>query len=171
MENIKNLAFALGLGFILSCTQQNNVENPTTTRSANDKAIKPVGSELFKLIRDTVNVQPLTSNLLTNNDWEFYPEDKCVSSYSFKSDYNGTGYDCEVMEEFRIKYQIVKDTLSVEQYERPNIDTENKDIKTRDDKYVYDGSSLILINSKMYSGDRTWTPKIEVVIKYHKKKY
>lgn len=171
MTSIKNLAFALVIAFMISCTQHNKAVNPTTAKSNNDKVVRLVGSELFKVIRDTVRVQPITTALLADNDWEFYPGEKCVSSYSFNADFKGTGYDCEVMDEFEVKYQITKDTLNVEQYERANIDTENNMIKTRDDKYVYNGTSLIMIDSKMYSNNKIWTPEIEVVIIYHRKKY
>lgn len=175
MANIKNLAYFLGLTFAASCTRSIPVENPSTIQSDSDKVVStqrgPVGAELFQLIRDTVSIKPLTSALLQTYDWEFYPGDKCVSSYSFKMDFKGTGYDCEVMDEFHIEYHITKDTLNIEQYERPNVGAENKMVKTRDDKYVYDGSGLILVDSKMYSNGKTWTPEIEIVIKYHRKKY
>jgi len=183
------------VGLLISCGQNNNSNNDKDLKQIdsekkdtinqpvkNDKIEKTEiksnliesnlqGEELFKSILDTITIENLTTDLLINSNWIFAPFDNCLSTLTFKSDGDGVSYNCELEFDFEIKYKIDNNYLLIEEYDIPHVDNpEQKKIKTRDDKYIFDGQSLIMIGSTMYNiGGKSWTPQIKVVIKYDKK--
>lgn len=111
------------------------------------------GEALFKSIRDTVQLKKLSHEILKNGNWVFAPFDSCYSSLSFITDSIGSNYDCEFGYSFPLKYFIKNDTLFTSVYDIATED--NPDMKeqlSNDDKYIYNGNSLVLIDSKSYSG-------------------
>lgn len=76
-------------------------------------------------------------------------------------------------EDYQMTYRVEGNKIFISEYDIPHVDNQKrKKIKSRDDTYVYNGQSLIMVDSKMYNiGGLEWTPKIEVVINYDRKKY
>lgn len=134
---------------------------------------KKVGKELFKAIFDTITIHNVSVDFLIINQWIYRPFDNCESFLKFQSNGTGVSYNCEIEEEFEMTYRVEGNRIFVAEYDIPHVDnSEHKKIKYRDDTYVYNGHSLILIDSKMYNiGGREWTPEIEVVIDYGLNKY
>jgi hypothetical protein len=166
---------------ILSCGQNkssNQQDNLSETEksefneeeySDNITESEYVGDELFQSILDTVTIKQLTSDLLINSNWTFTPFEDCKSTYKFKLDGNGESYNCEMDETTEIKYKIENDYLLIEEFDIPHVDNEDKrKIKTRDDKYIFNGQSLIMVGSIMHTGGKSKTPEIEIVIRYDK---
>ena len=132
------------------------------------KKTELTGQELFNSILDTISLKHLDAEILTKSRWKFNPFENCISYYSFKENGIGELYSCEREWKYEIKYQILNDTLLIEEFDNPTEDNpENKIVKVRDDKFIYNGKSLILIGSTLYNmGGISWTPDIELVIEY-----
>jgi len=132
---------------------------------------KKVGKELFDAILDTINIQSISVYFLITNEWFFEPFDSCKSYLKFFNNGKGIDYNCEMEEEYEITYRIEENRIYISEFDTPHVDNpEGKKIKSRDDIYVYNGHSLIMINSKMYSVSGVeWIPKVEVVINYDRK--
>ena len=148
-------------------------ESPLIEKNDNQIIKKKVGEELFKSILDTITINNVNVDFLTRNQWIYRPFDNCESFLKFQENGIGVSYNCEMEEEYEMTYRIEGNKVFIAEYDIPHVDnTEHKKIKYRDDTYVYNGHSLILIDSKMYSiGGREWIPEIEVVIDYKRKKY
>jgi len=123
------------------------------------------GESLFKSIRDTVQLKKLSHEILNNGNWVFTPFDSCSTSLSFITDTSGSNYDCEFGYSFPFKYFIKNDTLFISVYDIPTEDNpDSKEQISNDDKYIYNGSSLILIDSKAYSGFGVTTAEIQIPV-------
>jgi hypothetical protein len=175
----------IALMFLSSCGQRElrndqdaivNNKNQSELKSTNtiDDQIKKkkVGKELFKSILDTVTIKEITVELLINNKWLYNPFENCESYMKFQENGRGISYGCEMEEDYEMLYKIKENRVFVAEYDIPHVDNkERKKIKFRDDIYVYNGHSLILIDSKMYNiGGQEWIPKIDVLINYDMKK-
>lgn len=176
----------IALTFLSSCGQQtrqneqqttNSEKNQTelvlTKKNTEQKAENKVGQELFKSILDTISVKTISTDFLINNRWIYRPFDNCASYLKFQVNGKGISYNCEMEEDYEITYKVEENKVFIAEYDIPHVDNEErKKIKFRDDTYVYNGHSLILVDSKMYNiGGLEWTPKIEVVINYDRQKY
>lgn len=176
----------IALTFLWSCGQQamhneqvtntsdkNQTASPQTNKSGNQTTEKKVGQELFKSILDTITVNSIMVDYLINNQWIYRPFDNCESYLKFQENGKGISYSCEMEEDYEMTYKIEGNKVFIAEYDIPHVDNEEgKKIKYRDDTYVYNGHSLIMIDSKMYNiGGLEWTPEIEVVINYDRKKY
>lgn len=128
------------------------------------------GEELFKSILDTITIKELTIDLLTSSKWIYVPFDNCLSTYTFLTDGKGVSYNCEQELDFEIKFNIKNNFVLIEEFDIPHVDNqENKKIKVRDDKFIFDGKSLVLVGSTIYNiGGKSWTPEIDIVVKYDK---
>jgi hypothetical protein len=188
MANIMKTAIQtiLVLFIFCSCGQQtgqkeqfinSTVNSQTDTNQTDSKSIvqpdKKVGEQLFKEILDTIKIEAITNAFLLKNQWAYKPFDNCSSFLKFKANGKGLSYNCEMEEEYEMTYQVIENRVYIAEYDIPHVDNEEqKKIKFRDDIYVYNGHSLIMIGSKMYNiGGLEWTPKIEDVINYDRKKY
>jgi hypothetical protein len=176
----------IALTFLSSCGQQsrqneqqtdksekNQTELPLQEKNIVQETKKIVGQELFKAILDTITIETISADLLINNQWIYRPFDNCESYLKFQANGKGISYNCEIEEDYEMTYKIEGNKVFIAEYDIPHVDNEKrKKIKYRDDTYIYNGHSLIMIDSKMYNmGGLEWTPKIEVVINYDKKKY
>lgn len=176
----------IALTFLNSCGQQtrqneqqtnssekNQTELQSTEKNADKKTELKVGQELFKAILDTITTEKISVDFLVNNQWIYRPFDNCESYLKFQVNGKGISYNCEMEEDYEMTYKIEGNKLFIAEYDIPHVDNEErKKIKYRDDTYVYNGHSLIMVDSKMYNiGGREWIPKIEVVINYDRKKY
>ncbi|RZJ50649.1 MAG: hypothetical protein EOO19_02700 [Chryseobacterium sp.] len=176
----------IALTILCSCGQQarqneqvtdtagkNQLESTLTNKVDSQIIEKKVGQELFKSILDTINVKTITVDFIINNQWFYRPFDNCESYLKFQENGKGISYNCEMEEDYEMTYKIEGNKLFIAEYDIPHVDNEErKKIKYRDDTYVYNGHSLIMVGSKMYNiGGLEWTPKIEVVINYDRKKY
>ena len=176
----------IALTFFYSCGQQTgqNVEQTTKSeknqtelklaeKNADQENEKKVGQDLFKSILDTISIKTISIDFLVNNQWIYRPFDTCESYLKFQANGKGISYNCEMEEDYEMTYKIEGNKVFVAEYDIPHVDNEErKKIKYRDDTYVYNGHSLIMVDSKMYNiGGREWIPKIGVVINYDRKKY
>ncbi len=153
-------------------SEKNQTELKLAEKNADHETEKKVGQELFKSILDTIIIEPISADFLLNNQWVFRPFDNCESYLKFQANGKGISYNCEMLEDYEMKYKIEGNKMFVEEYVIPHVDNEERRrMKFRDDTYVYNGHSLIMVDSKMYLGGLERTPKIEVVIKYDRKKY
>ncbi|MDF9801422.1 hypothetical protein OKW21_006731 [Catalinimonas alkaloidigena] len=172
--------------FLSSCVQQerqyeqeihrvdNNQSESTLTEKVDEQIIeKKFGEELFKSILDTVTINGVSVDFLINNQWVYRPFDNCESFLKFQENGKGVSYNCEIEEDYEMTYQIEGNKVFISEYDIPHVDNEeNKKIKYRDDTYVYNGQSLIMVDSRMYNiNGLDWTPKIKVVIAFERKKY
>lgn len=188
MGNIMKTAIQtiIVLIFLCSCGQQatqNKQDKNTSDNNQPDSILtnkvdvqiteKKVGQELFKSILDTITIKTITVDFLINNQWVYRPFDNCKSYLKFQENGKGISYSCEMEEDYEITYKIEGNKVFIAEYDIPHVDNEErKKIKYRYDTYVYNGHSLIMVDSKMYNiGGLEWTPKIEVVINYDRKKY
>lgn len=157
----------------LSCSNSDNHKrNKSCNETSKNIELVPgdkntkVGADLFKAILDTITLKHLDLNLLINNDWQFKVSEDCVYKLIFKHNSIGESYNCEVDETNEISFKIAKDTLLVKEYEFSETDSLNKRM-TRNDKYIFNGSSLIMIASvTYYGGDKPRVPKIKEIIEY-----
>lgn len=141
------LIFIVGL----SCTNSNNNNKNKSSNYiinnneavSSEKKVK-AGADLFKAILDTITMKHLDLDLLINNDWQFKVSEDCIYKLIFKQNNTGESYNCEVDETNEISFKIVKDTLLITEYEFSETDSLNKRM-TRNDKYIYNGNSLIMI--------------------------
>lgn len=175
----------IALTFLNSCGQQTKNEQQTTNSEKNQTELqliekntdqeneKKVGQELFKSILDTITTETISADFLVNNQWIYRPFDNCESYLKFQLNGKGISYNCEMEEDYEMTYKIEGNKLFIAEYDIPHVENEErKRIKFRDDTYVYNGYSLIMVDSKMYNiGGLEWTPKIEVVINYNRKKW
>ncbi len=176
----------IALTFLNSCGQQtrkeeqqtkdsekNQTELPLTQKNTDQETEKKIGQELFKSILDTITIVAISTDFLVNNQWIYRPYDSCESYLKFQANGKGIIYDCEIEEYYEMTYRIEGNKVYIAEYDILDVDNEEgKKIKSRDDTYVYNGHSLILVDSKMYSiGGLEWTPEIEDVINYDRKKY
>ncbi|MDI9868951.1 hypothetical protein [Flectobacillus roseus] len=154
-------------------SEKNQTELVLTEKNTAQEAKKKVGQELFKSILDTISVKTISTDFLTNNRWIYIPFDNCESYLKFQVNGKGVSYNCEMEEDYEMTYKVEGNKVFIAEYDIPHVDNEErKKIKFRDDTYVYNGHSLILIDSKMYNiGGLEWTPKTEVIINYDRKKY
>ncbi len=154
-------------------SEKNQPELSLTEKNADQEAEKKVGQELFKSILDTISIKTISIDFLINNQWIYRPFDNCESYLKFQANGKGISYNCEMEENYEITYKIEGNKVFIAEYDIPHVDNEEgKKIKFRDDTYVYNGHSLIMVDSKMYNiGGLEWIPKIEVVINYDRKKY
>jgi len=174
------------LTFLCSCgqqTRQNEQESYAVNKNQSDLVLnhknenqeieKKVGKELFNSILDSINIETITIGFLIKNQWIYRPFNNCESCLKFQVNGKGVSYNCEMEEDYEMTYKVEGNKVFIAEYETPHLDNEErKKIKFRDDTYVYNGHSLILVDSKMYNiGGLEWTPKIEVVINYDRKKY
>jgi hypothetical protein len=188
MANImkKTILTIIALTFLSSCGQQtrqneqqttNSEKNQTelvlTEKNTDQEAEKKVGQELFKSILDTISVKTISTDFLINNRWIYRPFDNCASYLKFQVNGKGISYNCEMEEDYEMTYKVEGNIVFIVEYDIPHVDNEErKKIKFRDDTYVYNGRSLIMVDSKMYNiGGLEWTPQIEVIINYDRKKY
>jgi len=173
-------------GFIIlgfSCQNSKNDKKVTETPKSNPEIIEKtkveteisdekniVGQEFFNLILDTISIKPISKEILLDFDWEYKPFDNCNSTLTFNPSGKGDSYNCEMEEWNEIVYKISSDTLLIQEFDIPHVDNpEQKRIKTRDDKYVFNGYALYMIGSIMHNiGGKSWTPKIHDVIEYKK---
>jgi hypothetical protein len=194
MANImkKTILTLIALTFLSSCGKQTRQNEQQTTNSEKNQTElvltkkisidekntdqepeKKVGQELFKAILDTITIETISADLLINNQWIYRPFGNCESYLKFQANGKGISYNCEIEEDYEMTYKIEGNKISIAEYEIPHVDNEDrKKIKYRDDTYIYNGHSLIMVDSRMYNiGEREWTPKIEVVINYDRQKY
>ncbi|SHK68471.1 hypothetical protein SAMN04488007_3640 [Maribacter aquivivus] len=148
-------------------------ESPLIEKFDNQIIKKKFGEELFKSILDTITVNNVNVDFLTRNKWIYRPFDNCESFLKFQENGIGVSYNCEMEEEYEMTYRIEGNKVFIAEYDIPHVDNEeHKRIKFRDDTYVYNSNSLVMVDSKMYNiGGLEWIPKIEVVIDYKRKKY
>ena len=176
----------IALTFLSSCGQQTGQKEQQTTNSekiqteltltekiTDQETEKKIGQELFKSILDTIKIETISADFLVKNQWIYRPFENCESYLKFKASGKGISYNCEMEEDYEMTYKIEGNKVFIAEYDIPHVDNEErKKIKFRDDTYVYNGHSLIMVDSKMYNiGGLEWTPKIEVVIGYDRKKY
>ncbi|CAM4018566.1 hypothetical protein FLAN108750_05470 [Flavobacterium antarcticum] len=174
----------IALTFLSSCRQQTSQneqqttnsgkkerELPLTKKNTDQETEKKVGQELFKSILDTVKIETISTDFLVNNQWFYRPFDNCESYLKFQANGKGISYNCEMEEDYELTYKIVGNKVFIAEFDIPQVNNEKrKRIKFRDDTYVYNGHSLIMVDSKMYNiGGIEWTPKIEVIINYDRK--
>jgi hypothetical protein len=165
------------LFFIAACSNSGNKDIVQNCDSSQNTDVqipiqkKIFGEDLFEKIKDTLRIKSLDYETLINSKWEFHIADNCINEFHFNQKNIGKITDCEIEETFEIKYKIIDDTLFVEEYSIPHVDNpEGKMIKSRDDIYVYNGHSLIMVGSTMYNiGGKSWTPKIKAIIEYRRK--
>lgn len=161
MKIVFNLSILI---LLISCSTKHKIKKV-------DNISNDVKSELSLLekITDTIKKKPLTIHLLRNNNWQYKPFENCISKFDFNL---LKYYDCEQNEENLIEYFIKKDTLFLTEYYEPTVDNpKRKTIKKRSDKYLFNGFSLIMVDSEIYSiGSDTITPKIEFIISYEMNK-
>ena len=145
-------------------TEKSKVK-PETSKKKN-----AVGQEFFNLILDTISIKPISEDILLDFDWIYKPFDNCVSTMTFNPSGKGDSYNCEMEESYDITYKLNSDTVLVQEFDIPHVDNpEQKRIKTRDDKYVFNGNCLYMIGSTMHNVDgKSWTPKIHNIIEYKK---
>lgn len=175
---MKILIITFSILILSSCEnepkQQSTDLNSSTKRHQSNVATnttqKKVGQDLFASILDTVKIEPLSIGLLIKNDWVFTPIENCKSYLKFQENGKGISYNCELEEDFEIMYIIDDNRLKVSEYGIPHVDNPDyQKIKIRDDMYVYNGFSLIMVNSKMYNiTGKERTPQIEVVIGFNR---
>ena len=187
MANImkKTIQIIIVMILLYSCGQQarekkqdsesadkNQTESIQSDTNVGQNIEKKVGEELFNSILDTINIEMITNDFLTKNNWIFRPFEDCESYLQFKENGKGISYSCEMDLDYEMLYRIEGNKVLVSEYDIPHVDNEEgKIIKYRDDIYVYNGHSLILVGSSMYNiGGLEWTPDIERVIKYERKK-
>ncbi len=129
------------------------------------------GEDLFFRISDTIHKAHLTKDILVFNKWQSDVAPGCMSSYKFFASGSGVEYECELDEKFEIIYFVKMDTLIVQEFDTPDMDNiKRKRIKTSDDKFIYNRSALVMIDSKLHSiNGRTWTADIQEVIRYERK--
>jgi outer membrane lipoprotein-sorting protein len=153
-------------------SEKKQTELVLTEKNTDQEAEKKVGQDLFKSILDTISVKTISTDFLINNQWIYRPFDNCESYLNFQAKGKGNSYNCEMEEEYEMTYIIEGNKVFIAEYDTPHVDNEaRKKIKFRDDTYIYNGHSLIMVDSKMYDiGGREWIPKIEVVINYDRKK-
>lgn len=128
------------------------------------------GYELFKAIRDTISYERLSVNILTNSNWRWTALPNCYNYYKFLSDSTGTSISaCEIDEENDLTYSIVSDTLLITEFHIPHTDNpEGETLKRREDKYLYTGNSIVMVNSALFNNAGIpREPKIEVIIEYN----
>lgn len=154
-------------------SENNQTELSLTQKNTDQETEKKFGQELFKSILDTITIATISTDFLVNNQWLYRPFDNCESYLKFQANGKGISYNCEMEEDYEMTYKIEENKVFIVEYDIPHVDNEErKKIKFRDDTYVYNGHSLVLVDSKMYNiGGLEWTPKIEVVINYDRKKY
>ncbi len=186
-NNMKTVILTLIiLTFLCSCGQQSKqheqeaqaVEKSqldSTLVKKNDSQIikKKVGKELFQSILDTIKTKGVTVVLLTRNEWIYQPFENCESFLKFHENGIGVSYNCEMDEDYELTYKIEGNKIFISEYDIPHVNNEEqKKIKFREDTYVYNGHSLVMIDSKMCNiGGLQWIPNIEVVIDYKSMKY
>jgi hypothetical protein len=150
-----------------------NIDSSSKNRKNVDTLIQKrlSGKELFETIKDTLHKKSIDYKTLLNSKWEFLIANNCINTIQFFENNTGKNIDCEIEELYEIKYKIIDDTLYIEEYTIPHVDNpEGKKLKSRDDIYVYNGHSLIMIGSTMHNiGGKSWTPKIRTVIEYKRK--
>ncbi len=158
---------------LINDSEENQVEIALTKKVQEQETRKKIGQELFKSIMDTINIKTISKEFLINNQWVYRPFYNCESYLKFQENGKGISYNCEMEEVYEMTYKIEENKLFIAEYDIPQVDNEEKrKIKYRDDTYVYNGHSLLMVDSKMYNiGGLEWTPKIEVVINYDRKKY
>ena len=176
----------IALTFLTSCGQQTRqneqqtdnyekyqTELPWTEKITDQETKKKVGQELFKAILDTIAIETISANFLINNQWIYRPFDNCESYLKFQTNGKGISYNCEMEEDYEMTYKIEHNKVVVSEYDIPHVDNEErKKIKFREDTYIYNGNSLILVNAKMYNmANIEWTPDIEIAVTYDRKKY
>lgn len=186
MANIMKIVIntIIALTFLYSCGQQAtqneqvsitpDKNESTLTKKVNNKITgKKVGQELFKSILDTITVKTITTDLLINNQWFYRPFRNCESYLKFQENGKGISFNCEMEVDYEMTYKIEGNKVFIAEYDIPQVDNEEeKKIKIRDDIYIYNGHSLIMVDSKMYNiGGLEWIPEIEFVINYDRKEY
>lgn len=174
----KEIGIILMLGILCSCSDQVKRENrqmkkinttqPTNKSNEEIRVVKNTGEKLFTKILDTVTSKPVTIQLLRENQWAYKPFDNCLSYLKFEQNGKGISFNCEMEEEYEMTYQIDGLKIYVSEFDIPHTDNaEQRRIKSRTDTYIYNGESLIMVDSKMYNiPGMSWTPEIEVVINY-----
>lgn len=157
----------------IKVVKKSQSESPLIEKFDNQIIKKKFSEELFKSILDTITVNNVNVDFLTRNQWIYRPFDNCESFLKFQENGIGVSYNCEMVDEYEMTYRIEGNKVFISEYDIPHIDNEElKRIKFRDDTYVYNGNSLVMVDSKMYNiGGLEWLPKIEVVIDYKRKKY
>jgi len=176
----------IALTFLTSCGQQTRqneqqtdnyekyqTELPWTEKITDQETKKKVGQELFKTILDTIAIETISADFLINNQWIYRPFDNCESYLKFQTNEKGISYNCEMEEDYEMTYKIEHNKVVVSEYDIPHVDNEErKKIKFREDTYIFNGNSLILVDAKMYNmANIEWTPDIEIVVTYDRKKY
>jgi len=176
----------IALTFLTSCGQQTRqneqqtdnsekyqTELPLTEKITDQETKKKVGQELFKAILDTIAIETISADILINNQWIYRPFDNCESYLKFQTNGKGISYNCEMEEDYEMTYKIEHNKVVVSEYDIPHVDNEErKKIKFREDTYIFNGNSLILVDAKMYNmANIEWTPDIEIVVTYDRKKY
>jgi len=153
-------------------TEKSQAEIRPTEKMNSNKFEKKIGLELFKSILDTVKIETITKKQLINNEWIYKPFDSCESHFKFKNNGTGVSYNCEMEEDYEMTFRIDENKVYISEYNIPHVENkERKKIKFRDDIFIYNGKSLLMVNSKMYNNvGLEWTPNIEVVIEYERKK-
>ena len=132
------------------------------------RTYKEVGNELFNSILDTIKISRLNKDMLTQSSWHFIPFPECRSTLTFNSDKTGNHYECEIEENNSFQYELKDDTLKITEFHIPHVDNpEGNILKLRDDNYLLNNNSLILVGSTMYNNAGIpYEPKIEVIIEY-----
>lgn len=160
-----------------SCNNSTKNESNKLLEEKNNKDFKDlihktkkelIGADLFKAILDTITQRHLDIDLLVNSNWQFKVADDCIYTFKFKHNNIGENYNCEIIETYEIKYKIENDTLFVQEFEFSEIDsTLNNKRLVRNDKYIYNGESLIMVASiTYYGGNKPRVPKIKEIIEY-----
>jgi hypothetical protein len=182
MANIMKTLIQIILVLIIFCscgqkTGQNksNLNSIEIIKSDNrevKKIEKKIGLQLFQSILDTIKIKEITKDFLIKNKWTYRPFSNCESYLKFKNNLEGIEYSCEMEAGYEVIYRVEKNRVYITEYDVPQVNNEErKKIKIRDDIYVYNGHSLIMVNSKMYNiGGFEWVPEIEVVINYDRQK-
>jgi len=178
--NIKQIVFGL-VSILLFVSCRNNckpTEKEDRTDQINGNQVvaesKPIqklkGQELFNVILNSINSKHIDREILGSNNWKFKPFPDCTDSLIFSVDGTGEIYNCEMGFSSDTRYKISGDTVIVSKYEIPDTDNpRGKTIKTRDNKYFYNGHSLVMIGSTIYHGAAgTSIPDIEIIIEYKK---
>ena len=132
--------------------------------------VKKTGRDLFKSIKDTVTIRSITVQHLIENKWTYKPSDNCESYLKFRENGKGISVDCEIGDDNEMTYRIIENKIYVSEFDIPPTDnTEQKKIKFREGIFIYNGESLIMIDSKMYNIiEKEWIPEIEEVIWYRR---
>ena len=167
------------IGLVCACGQNSEKQRTEDIRNSNeiihDYELSQItnelrGPELLKKILDTITIKPLTIDFLVNNTWNFHAFENCITTYTFFENNTGELYNCENEWLYEITYKIVGDTLFIQQYDQPEVDNpENIRYKSRDDKFLFNGRSLILIDYKIFNmAGKLSEFQLETIIEFEK---